>query len=298
METTHWRQRRHHCDASVEIYRRQLAARLRCGRRNDRSIEVALPGFEIVVGARAALGCTKAGKCGVRQAIAERVMAERFLGLAATTLATRFVGRATAGRATELRAVRRVEESFASASEGSCATSRATAGRASESAAAASNAMRAGAGAPAAQKLGRPSKSIGRELPAAASSGFLRARSHRARRACTSASTHSSKISCSSLRKLATAFIRLRWKDSMEATDEVKRYSRGRSMASSRDAESCFASPLEVGIGLIDITRVITSYSTGVAVPVRWGGGRVPVRTNAEMGDVGRRFTDTLPVSA
>ena len=184
-------------------------------------------------------------------------MAERFLGLAATTLATRFVGRATAGRATELRAVRRVEESFASAWEGSCATSRAMAGRASESAAAASNAMRASAGAPAAQKLGRPSESIGRELPAAASSGFLRARSHWARRACTSASTHSSKISCSSLRRLATAFI-----------------------------------------DFIDITRVITFYSMGVAVPVRRGGGRVPVRRNAGMGLAGRRFTDTLPISA
>ena len=293
----------HDCDAGVEIYWRQLAARLRCGRRNDRSIEVALPGFEMVVGARAARGCTKAGKCGVRQAIAERVMAERLLGLAATTLRRDLSGRATAGRAaesrgTELRAVRRVEESFASASEGSCATSRATAGRAPESAAAASNAMRANAGAPAARKLGRSSKSIGRELPAAASSGFLRARSHWARRACTSASTHSSKISCSSLRKLATAFIRLRWKDSMEAADEVKRYSRGRSMASSRDAEPCFASPLELGIGFIDITHVITSYSTGVAVPVRRGGGRVPVGRNAGMGLAGRRFTDTLPVSA
>jgi hypothetical protein len=41
---------------------RQLAARLRYGRRNDRSIEVALPGLEMVVGARAALECTRAGK--------------------------------------------------------------------------------------------------------------------------------------------------------------------------------------------------------------------------------------------
>ena len=298
----------HHWDAGGEMYWSQLAARLRCGRRKDRSIEVALPGFEMVVGARAALGCTKAGKCCVRQAIAERVMGERLLGLAATSAETRFVGRATAGRAaesrgtelrgTELRAVRRVEESFASASGGTCTTSRATAGRAPESASAASNAMRADAGAPADRKLGRSSESISRELAAAASSGFLRARSHRARRACTSASTHSSKISCSSLRKLATAFIRLRWKDSMEAGDEVKRYSKGRSMASSRNAEPCFASPLVLGIGFIDITHVITSYSTGVAVPVRRGGGRVPVGRNAGMGLVGRRFTETLPVSA
>ena len=283
---------------------RQLAARLRCGRRNDRSIEVALPGFEMVVGARAARGCTKAGKCGVRQAIAGRVMAERLLGLAATTLAMRLVGRATAGRAaesremksrgTELRAVRRGEESFASASGGSCATRRAIAGRAPESTAAASDEMRAAEASPAARKLGRSSKSIGRELPAAASSGFLRARSHWARRACTSASTHSSKISCSSLRKLATAFMRLRWKDSMEAADEVKRYSRGRSMAFSRDAEPCFASPLELGIGFMDITHVITSYSTWVAVPVRRGALWVSVRTNAEMGDVDRRFTEKV----
>jgi hypothetical protein len=78
----------------------------------------------------------------------------------------------------------------------------------------------------------------------------------------------------------------------MEASDEVKRYSKGRSMASSRDAESCFASPLELGIGLIDITRVITSYSSGVAVPVRGGVARAAVRTNAETRAVGRRFTE------
>jgi hypothetical protein len=295
-EITHWGQPRHDCDAGVEIYWRQLAARLRCGRRNERSIEVALPGFEMVVGARAALGRRKAGKCGVRQAIAERVMAERFLGLAATRSETRFGGRATAGRAaesrgTELRAVRRVEESFATAWEGSCATSCATPGRASESAAASSDEMRAAEASPAARKLGRSSKSSGRELPAGAASGSLRARSHWARRACTSASTHSSKISLSSLRRLATVFKRLRWKDSMEASDEVKRYSRGRSMAFSRDAEPCFASPLELGIGFIDITRVITSYSTTVAVPVRGAPAGLAVRTNAEMGDRDRRFT-------
>ena len=229
-------------------------------------------------------------------------MAGRLLGLAATTLETRLLGRAAAGRAaesrgmksrgTELRAVRRVEESFAFASDGSCATSRAMAGRASESAAADRVALRAVDEAAAARKLERSSEWLGRELPAAASSGFLRARSHWARRACTSASTHSSKISWSSLRRLATAFMRLRWKDSMEAADEVKRYSRGRSMASSRDAESCFASPLELGIGLIDITRVSTSYSTEVAVPVRRGVGRVPLGRNAGVGLVGRRFTE------
>jgi hypothetical protein len=99
----------------------------------------------------------------------------------------------------------------------------------------------------------------------------------------------------SSLRRLATVLRRLRWKDSMEASDEVKRYSRGLSMASSRDAETCFASPLELGIGLIDITCVITSYSTEVAVLVRGAGVGLAVRTNAEMRPLGRRFTDTFP---
>jgi hypothetical protein len=47
----------------------------------------------------------------------------------------------------------------------------------------------------------------------------------------------------------------------------VKRYSRGRSMASSRDAESWFAPAFVPGIAEIDITQVITSYSTPVAVP-------------------------------
>jgi hypothetical protein len=217
--------------------RRQLAARFRCGRRNERSIEV-LPGFETVVESRPALESTKAGKCGEGQAIAERVMGERLLGLAAT--------------------------------DGSCTTSRAIAGRAAaESAAAARVAVRFVEEFSAARKPGRSSESIEGELANEASRGFLRARSHWASRACTSASTHSSKISLNSLRRLATVFRRLRWKDSMEASDEVKRYSRGRSMASSRDAEGCFASPLELGIDPIDITRVITSYSTGVAVPLR-----------------------------
>ena len=81
----------------------------------------------------------------------------------------------------------------------------------------------------------------------------------------------------------------------MEASDEVKRYSRGLSMASSRDAETCFASPLELGVGLIDITHVITSYSTAVAVLVRGAGVGLAVRTNAEMRLLGRRFTDTFP---
>jgi hypothetical protein len=249
--------------------RRQLAARFRCGRRNERSIEV-LPGFEMVVESRPAPKSTKGGE---GQAIAERVMDERLLGLAATTLETRFLGRAAArqaaaSRVTESRVVRRVEESCASATDGSCTTSRAIAGRAAaESAAAARVAARFGEGFSATRKLGRFSESIGRELADEASRGFLRARSHWASRACTSASTHSSKISLNSLRRLATVFRRLRWKDSMEASDEVKRYSRGRSMASSRDAERCFASPLELDIDLIDITRVITSYIT--RVPVR-----------------------------
>jgi hypothetical protein len=53
--------------------------------------------------------------------------------------------------------------------------------------------------------------------------------------------------------------------------------------------------PLELGIGLIDITRVITSYSTEVAVLVRGAGVGLAVRTNAEMRPLGRRFTDTFP---
>ena len=241
-------------------------------------------------------------------------MGERPLGLATTTLAGRFLGRA-AGRATESRGaeflaresraaesltveshmLRRAETFSTSASDGSCATNLAMAGRTSESAAAARVAVRLVEGVAAARKVGRSSESIARELADEASRGFLRARSHWASRACTSASTHSSKISLSSLRRLATVLRRLRWKDSMEASDEVKRYSRGLSMASSRDAETCFASPLELGIGLIDITRVITSYSIEVAVPVRGAGMGLAVRTNAEMRPLGRRFTDTFP---
>ena len=208
-------------------------------------------------------------------------MGERLLGLAATTPEGQFLGRAAvreaAGRASESRVeesraaesrvvesrvARRVETFSASASDGACATNLAMAGRTPESAAAARGAVRLVEGVSTVRKAGRSSESITRELEDEASCGFLRARSHWASRACTSASTHSSKISLSSLRRLATVFRRLRWKDSMEASDEVKRYSRGRSMASSRDAEGCFASPLELGIGLIDITRVITSYST------------------------------------
>ena len=80
----------------------------------------------------------------------------------------------------------------------------------------------------------------------------------------------------------------------MEASDEVKRYSRGLSMASSRDAETCFASPLKLDIDLIDITSVITSYSTAVAVLVREAGVGVVVGRNAELRALGRRFTDTF----
>jgi hypothetical protein len=236
-------------------------------------------------------------------------MGERLLGLAATTLAGRFLGRAarraaesrgaelqaTESRAVESRVVRRAETFSASASDGSCATNLAMAGGTSESAAAARVAARLVEGVSAARKLGRSSESIARELTREVSRGFLRARSHWASRVCTSASTHSSKISLSSLRRLATVLIRLRWKDSMEASDEVKRYSRGRSMACSRDAETCFASPLELGIGLIDITRVITSCSIEVAVPVRGRGVGVVVGTNAELRPLVRRFTDTFP---
>ena len=104
------------------------------------------------------------------------------------------------------------------------------------------------------------------EPAAARFSEFLRASSHCASRAWTSASTHSSKSSCSSLRRLATAFRRLRWKDSMEAPDDVRRYSKGPSMASSRDGESWPASSFVLSITEIDITEVIISYSTEVAV--------------------------------
>jgi hypothetical protein len=222
-------------------------------------------------------------------------MGERLLGLAATTLEGRFLGRAAGraaesrgaelqatesraaeSRAVESRVVRRAETFSASASDGSCATNLAMAGGTSESGAAARVAVRLVEGVSGAQEVGRSSESIARELADEASRGFLRARSHWASRACTSASTHSSKISFSSLRRLA------------------KRYSRGLSMASSRDAETCFASPLELGIGLIDITRVITSYSAAVAVLVRGAGVGLAERTNAEMGLADRRLTEKM----
>jgi len=95
----------------------------------------------------------------------------------------------------------------------------------------------------------------------------LRASTHCASRAWTSASTNSSKTSCSSLRRFAAAFKRVSLKDSIEAGDDMKRYSRTRSMAPSRDAEFWVASPFVSDIAEIDITQVITSYSTAVAVP-------------------------------
>jgi hypothetical protein len=110
-------------------------------------------------------------------------------------------------------------------------------------------------------------ESIVMEPAAARFSEPLRASTHCASRAWTSASTNSSKTSCSSLRRFAAAFKRLSWKDSIEAADDMKRYSRARSMAPSRDAESWVASPLVSGIAEIDITQVITSYSTAAAVP-------------------------------
>jgi hypothetical protein len=133
------------------------------------------------------------------------------------------------------------------------------------------------------------------EPAAARFSEFLRASSHCASRAWTSASTHSSKSSCSSLRRLATAFRRLRWKDSIEAPDDVRRYSKGPSMASSRDGESWPASSFVLSITEIDITYVITSYSTEVAVLNWQWGARLVARTTAEMRRAGRRCTDTLP---
>ena len=105
------------------------------------------------------------------------------------------------------------------------------------------------------------------EPAAARFSEPLRASTHCASRAWTSASTNSSKTSCSSLRRFAAAFKRLSWKDSIEAADDMKRYSRARSMAPSRDVESWVASPFVCDIAEIDITEVITSYSTAVAVP-------------------------------
>src|SRR5580692_4836646 len=143
---------------------RQLAIRLRCGRRNERSVELALPGFEIVVGLPAVLAWTKAGKFGERQAIAERVMGERLLGLAATTLAGRFLGRAAESRTVESRVVRRAETFSTSASDGSCATNLAVAGWTSESAAVARVAVRLVEGVSTARKVGRSSESIAREL--------------------------------------------------------------------------------------------------------------------------------------
>jgi hypothetical protein len=92
---------------------RQLAARLRCGPRNERSIEVALPGLEMVVGARAALECTRAGKWGERPAIAERVMGERLLGLAETVLESRVLGVAPGPAARQVAAPRAVRSGAA-----------------------------------------------------------------------------------------------------------------------------------------------------------------------------------------
>ena len=257
-------------------------------RRSAESWIVALrAGQSRAVASRAVTWRAGASRAAESRRVDSRATAKRAVALRAAQ------SRAVASRAGAWRTVRRSAESAASASDGSCVASCALAGRAAEESFAADRvALRAVEGVAAPRKVRRSSRSNAREVPAAAFSGFLRARSHWAKRACTSASTHSSKISCSSLRRLATVFRRLRWKDSMEASDEAKRYSKGRSMASSRDAESCFASPLELGIGFIDNTRVITSYSTGVAVPVRGGAGAAAVRTNAEMGAVGRRFTD------
>jgi hypothetical protein len=229
-------------------------------------------------------------------------MGERLLGLAATTLAGQFLWRAagraaesrgaelqaTESRAVESRVVRRAETLSASASDGSCATNLAMAGRTSESAAAARVAVRLVEGVFAARKVGRSSESIARELADEVSRGFLRARSH------------------FGLDPLLENFVELfaQVGDGV-GTAEVEGFdgSLGRGeeiferpvdgVLSRRRNLLCV--PLELGVGLIGITRVITSYSIEVEVLVRGAGVGLAVRTNAEMRPLGRRFTDTFP---
>jgi len=208
-----------------------------------------------------------AGKQGVQQ-IAVGVMGNRRMGAAGNAALARSRLR-TLKRL--LEGIGRSFELFESSSSGASspfALMRATAPRLAESRLALRGlAARKGDRAEEGSALWRASDSSVTRLASAATSMFFRARSHWARRASTSACTHSSKISCNSLRRFATAFRRVRWNDSMEASDEVAKYSRGRSMAFCRDAAPCFASPLELGIAGIDIINVITSYSTEVAVP-------------------------------
>jgi hypothetical protein len=66
-------------------------------------------------------------------------------------------------------------------------------------------------------------------------------------------------------------------------------------MASSRDAESCFASPLELGIADVDITEVIDLYSNKVAVLGGESVGSLALSRNAGMGLGRRRVTESVP---
>jgi hypothetical protein len=218
----------------------------------------------------AATARTKSGNRGVRLTVAERVMRGRLVSLAVTARGDRFFARTVRPRMLELiEACFELSEWFE--------PRRAMQLLAEESAAAVRRvAVRVGnrvvsriVERVAAICAARFSPEFIVMEPAAARfSEFLRVISPWARRAWTSASTHSSKISCISFRRLAIAFRRLRWNDSIEAPEDVKRYSRARSMAPSRDGKSWFASPFVPGIAEIDITQVITSYSTPVAVPV------------------------------
>src|ERR1700757_4624164 len=237
---------------------------LRFGRRNDRRVGVALLDLEMFADMASAAGRRKTGNRGVRLTGAERVMRGRLVSLAVTARRARFFARTARPRMVELiEACFELCELFE--------PRRAMQFLAAESAAAVRRvAVRAGE-----QAVERVTTICGLRFtpepivtePAATRfSEFLRASSSWASRAWTSASTHSSKISCISLRRFATALRRLRWKDSSEAPDDVKRYSRARSAAPSRDGESWFASPFVPGIAKIDITQVITSYSTPVAV--------------------------------
>jgi hypothetical protein len=243
---------------------------LRFGRRNDRRVGVALLDLEMFADMGAATARTKSGNRGVRLTVAERVMRGRLVSLAVTARGDRFFARTVRPRMLELiEACFELSEWFE--------PRRAMQLLAEESAAAVRRvAVRVGnrvvsriVERVAAICAARFSPELIVMEPAAARfSEFLRVISPWARRAWTSASTHSSKISCISFRRLAIAFRRLRWKDSIEAPEDVKRYSRARSMAPSRDGKSWFASPFVPGIAEIDITQVITSYSTPVAVPV------------------------------
>ena len=250
-----------------------MAMLLRFGRRNDRRVGVALLDLEMFADMGAAPGWTKTGNRGVRLTMVERVLRGRVASLAPTVRAARFFARTARPRMLEL-----IEEWFESSE--SVEFRRAMQLLAAESAAVVRRfAVRVDkrvverivervAEICAARLL---PELIVMEGASARFSEFLRASSPWASRAWTSASTHSSKISCSSLRRFATAFRRLRWKDSIEAPDDVKRYSRARSIAPSRDGKSWFASPFVPGIAEIDITQVITSYSidscsTGLAM--------------------------------